>query len=74
METRVAREGAGAIEAEHPGYLVARDIYYVGSIKGVGRIVTTIEAHCCRLSNTALYRTTGLTLKSGGFFQDNSYL
>lgn len=28
----------GEIETEHPGYLLAQDTYYVGNIKGVGRI------------------------------------
>lgn len=28
----------GEIETEHPGYLLAQDTYYVGTIKGVGRI------------------------------------
>lgn len=28
----------GEIETEHPGYLVAQDTYYIGTIKGVGRI------------------------------------
>jgi transposase InsO family protein len=28
----------GEIETEHPGYLLSQDTYYVGSIKGVGRI------------------------------------
>ena len=32
------REAWGEIETEHPGYLVAQDTYYVGNIKGVGRI------------------------------------
>lgn len=32
------REACGEIETEHPGYLGAQDTYYVGSIKGVGRI------------------------------------
>jgi hypothetical protein len=31
-------EAHGEIETEHPGYLGAQDTYYVGSIKGVGRI------------------------------------
>lgn len=31
-------EASGEIETEHPGYLVAQDTYYVGNIKGVGRI------------------------------------
>lgn len=32
------REAAGEIETEHPGYLGSQDTYYVGNIKGVGRI------------------------------------
>jgi hypothetical protein len=32
------QEAFGEIETEHPGYLVAQDTYYVGNIKGVGRI------------------------------------
>jgi len=32
------REAFGEIETEHPGYLGAQDTYYVGNIKGIGRI------------------------------------
>ena len=32
------KEAMGEIETEHPGYLGAQDTYYVGNIKGVGRI------------------------------------
>ena len=32
------REATGEIETEHPGYLGSQDTYYVGTIKGVGRI------------------------------------
>ena len=32
------KEATGEIETEHPGYLGAQDTYYVGNIKGVGRI------------------------------------
>ena len=35
---REKREAFGEIETEHPGYLGAQDTYYVGNIKGVGRI------------------------------------
>jgi hypothetical protein len=35
---REKREASGEIETEHPGYLGARDTYYIGNIKGVGRI------------------------------------
>jgi len=31
-------EARGEIETEHPGYLLGQDTYYVGTIKGVGRI------------------------------------
>jgi transposase InsO family protein len=34
-EEKVAQ---GEIETEHPGYLLAQDTYYVGTIKGIGRI------------------------------------
>jgi transposase InsO family protein len=32
------KEVQGEIETEHPGYLLSQDTYYVGNIKGVGRI------------------------------------
>lgn len=32
------REAQGEIESEHPGYLGSQDTYYLGTIKGVGRI------------------------------------
>jgi hypothetical protein len=32
------QEAFGEIETEHPGYLGSQDTYYVGNIKGVGRI------------------------------------
>lgn len=32
------KEATGEIETEHPGYLGSQDTYYVGNIKGVGRI------------------------------------
>lgn len=32
------REAAGEIETHHPGYLGSQDTYYVGTMKGVGRI------------------------------------
>lgn len=32
------QEAQGEIETEHPGYLGSQDTYYVGNIKGVGRI------------------------------------
>jgi transposase InsO family protein len=39
MERRKeTKEAYGEIETEHPGYLGAQDTYYVGNLKGVGRI------------------------------------
>ena len=35
---KLEAEAHGEIETEHPGYLGAQDTYYVGTIKGVGRI------------------------------------
>ena len=32
------KEAHGEIETEHPGYLLGQDTYYVGTIKGVGKI------------------------------------
>jgi transposase InsO family protein len=44
------KEAHGEIETEHPGYLGSQDTFYVGTIKGVGRIyqqtfVDTYSAH-----------------------------
>lgn len=37
-KAKAEQEAHGEIETHHPGYLGAQDTYYVGSIKGVGRI------------------------------------
>ena len=37
-KAKAEQEAYGEIETHHPGYLGAQDTYYVGSIKGVGRI------------------------------------
>lgn len=37
-KAREEKEAHGEIETHHPGYLGAQDTYYVGNIKGVGRI------------------------------------
>lgn len=46
----------GEIESEHPGYLLAQDTYYVGMIKGVGRIYqqTVIDTYT-RVAFAKLY-------------------
>ena len=39
MEKReLEKEAHGEIETEHPGYLGSQDTFYVGTIKGVGRV------------------------------------
>ena len=37
----------GEIESEHPGYLGAQDTFFIGTLKGVGRIYqqTFIDAY-----------------------------
>ena len=42
------KEAHGEIETEHPGYLGAQDTFYVGTLKGVGRIYqqTFIDTYC----------------------------
>ena len=37
-KAKAEKEAHGEIETEHPGYLLSQDTYYVGTIKGVGRI------------------------------------
>ncbi len=37
-KAKAEKEAHGEIESEHPGYLGAQDTYYVGTIKGIGRI------------------------------------
>lgn len=59
MEREKATEQAhGEIETEHPGYLGSQDTYYVGTIKGIGRIYqqtfvdTYSKVACCKLYTT----------------------
>lgn len=37
-KAKQSKEAHGEIETEHPGYLGSQDTYYVGNMKGVGRI------------------------------------
>lgn len=50
------KKAKGEIESHHPGYLGAQDTYYVGTIKGVGRIYqqTFIDTYC-RVAQAKLY-------------------
>jgi transposase InsO family protein len=50
------REAQGEIETQHPGYLLSQDTYFVGTMKGVGRIYqqTVIDTYC-RVAFAKLY-------------------
>jgi transposase InsO family protein len=53
---KVEKQAHGEIETEHPGYLGSQDTYYVGTIKGVGRIYqqTFIDTYS-RVAEAKLY-------------------
>ena len=42
------QQAHGEIETEHPGYLGSQDTFYVGTLKGVGRIYqqTYVDTYC----------------------------
>jgi len=52
---KLEKEAHGEIETEHPGYLGSQDTFYVGTLKGIGRIyqqtfVDTFSKHAiCKL-------------------------
>jgi len=50
------KEAHGEIDTSHPGYLISQDTYYVGTIKGVGRIYqqTVIDTYT-RVAFVKLY-------------------
>ena len=57
------KEAHGEFESEHPGYCGAQDTFYVGNMKGVGRIYqqTFIDTYC-KVAFTKLYdRKTPIT-------------
>lgn len=51
-------EACGEIETEHPGYLVSQDTFYVGTLKGVGRIYqqTVVDTYS-KIAMAKLYNT-----------------
>jgi transposase InsO family protein len=50
------KKAQGEIETHHPGYLGSQDTYYVGTVKGVGRIYqqTYIDTYC-KMAQAKLY-------------------
>lgn len=55
---KVDDEASGEIETHHPGYLGSQDTFYVGNLKGVGRIYqqTFIDTYC-KVAFAKLYTT-----------------
>lgn len=50
------KEAVGGIETEHPGNLIAQDSFYVGNMKGAGRIYQqTVIDTCSRVAFAKLY-------------------
>ncbi len=51
-------EACGEIETAHPGYLGSQDTFYVGNLKGVGRIYqqTYVDTYC-KIAHCKLYTT-----------------
>lgn len=53
---REEKEAHGEIETEHPGYLGSQDTFYVGTLKGVGRVYqqTYVDTYC-KVAHAKLY-------------------
>lgn len=73
-------EAHGEVESPHPAFLAAQDTYYVGTIKGIGRIYqqTGIDTHCnvgfakVYAERTALTAADFLNDKVLPFFDENN--
>lgn len=62
-KAKAEKEAHGEFESEHPGYCVAQDTFYVGTLKGVGRVYqqTAIDTYS-KVGFAKLYdRKTALT-------------
>lgn len=62
-KAKVDKEAHGEFESEHPGYCLAQDTFYVGTLKGVGRVYqqTVIDTYA-KVGFAKLYdRKTALT-------------
>jgi hypothetical protein len=47
-KAKTEKEAHGEFESEHPGYCGAQDTYYVGNLKGVGRVLpANLYRHLC---------------------------
>jgi transposase InsO family protein len=55
---KIEAENQGEIETHHPGYLVSQDTFYVGTLKGVGRVYqqTVVDTYS-KVAFAKLYTT-----------------
>ena len=55
---KLDEEACGDIETAHPGYLGSQDTFYVGTLKGVGRVYqqTYIDTYC-KVAHAKFYTT-----------------
>lgn len=67
---KVDDEASGEIETHHPGYLGSQDTFYVGNLKGVGRIYqqTFIDTYC-KVAFAKLY-TSKTSITSADLLND----
>ena len=76
---KIEKESHGEIETQHPGYLGSQDTFYVGTLKGVGRIYqqtfvdTYSKVALCKLytMHTALTAADMINDKVVPFFEEN---
>jgi len=60
----------GEIEAAHPGYLGSQDTFYVGAIKGIGRIYQQIFVDTYSKWDTAKLYTTNTPITAADLLND----
>ncbi len=58
LEKKHDDEACCEVETPHPGYLGSQDTFYVGTIKGVGRVCqqTYVDTYC-KVAHAKLYTT-----------------
>ena len=70
LEKKHDDEACGEIETAHPGYLGSQDTFYVGTLKGVGRVYQqTFVDTCSKVAFARLY-TTKTPITSAALLND----
>ena len=59
-KAKADKEAHGEFESEHPGYCVAQDTFYVGTLKGVGRVYQQTAIDTYGSVRNSVYRAAGL--------------